>query len=189
MLTATTLVAAGRGATITLGCKSKISEGSGVPGFAPEAMMYDGPCNGSLSAGKLDWAVSLDGGSLGGANGTFIRNKDDKVTMGVAKTGGFIASDQFGGCDLTILRNPAGAMLGAHVYSSDPCRTCVANPPFGWSVVGTWRSSGYAAKWPGLGGLIAFAFFEGKTVKVVAVGVKGYPGRISNLELAATFRI
>ena len=123
MLTASNLVANGVGSTIDVTCKSAIKEGSGLPGFGAEAIMYDGPVHGDLSGGVL----SLKGGSLAGANGTFIRNMDNKVTLGVSMAGGFIASDQFGGCDLTILRNPAGAFLGAHVYSNDACRSCIAH--------------------------------------------------------------
>jgi len=183
MLTAPNLVASGVGCTIKMTCKAKIKEGSGLPGFGAEAMMYDGPVDGDLSGGVL----SLEACSLAGANGTFIRNKDNKVTIGVAVAGGFIVSDQFGGCDLTILRNPAGAILGAHVYSNEACRACIASPPAGWRVVGTWQSKGYQAKWPGIGGLFAFAFIEGSQVKVVALALKGYPGKVSHVELADTF--
>ncbi|MEO1492305.1 MAG: hypothetical protein AAFV19_09165 [Pseudomonadota bacterium] len=164
-------------------CKSKVKEGSGVPGFGVEAIMFDGACHGTLSGS----ALSLDESALAKANGTFICNKDDKVTMGVAVAGGFLVSDQFGGCDLTIVKNPAGAVLGAHVYSSEKCRSCIAALPTGWSTVGTWKSSGYKAKWPNIGGLLAFAFIEGSKVKVVAAGIAGYPGKISNVELAHTF--
>lgn len=183
MLTAASLVANGVGCTISVTCKSKIKAGGGLPGFGPEAMMYDGPVAGDLSGG----ALSLETSSLARANGTFICNKDNKVTLGVAVAGGFIVSDQFGGCDLTILRNPAGAILGAHVYSNEACRKCIASPPPGWRVVGTWQSKGYQAKWPGIGGLFAFAFIEGSKIKVVAMAVKGYPGKVSHVELAATF--
>lgn len=185
MLTASNLVANGVGSTMTLTCKGKISEGSGLPGFGPQAVMYHGPVFGDLTNRTL----SLLASSLSGANGTFIRNADDKVTVGVAVPGGFVVSDQFAGCDLTMLRNPAGAILGAHVYSSEACRTCIASPPAKWRVVGTWQSKGYVERWTGIGGLFAFAFIEGTQIKVVAMGVKGYPPTISNVELAATFDI
>ena len=183
-LTAGGLLANGVGCKISVGCKDRIKKGSALPGFGPEAIMYDGPARGDLSGGVL----SLEASGLGGANGTFIRNMDDKVTLGVAVKGGFIVSDQFGGCDLTILRNPAGEILGAHVYSSASCRSCVASPPKGWSVIGTWQSNGYQAKW-GTGALLVFAFLEGGQIRIVAVGLKGYPMTISNVESPHTFAI
>jgi len=144
--------------------------------------MYEGPVYGELS-GKV---LSLQLSSYSGANGVFIRNRDKMVTLGVAARGAFIVSDQFAGCDLTILRNPAGQILGAHVYSNAMCRACIANLPKGWRVIGTWRSAGYQAKWKTTA-LFAFALIESDVVWVVAVGSKGHPLKITNVDPVGPF--
>ncbi|MEO0911596.1 MAG: hypothetical protein AAFY59_01185 [Pseudomonadota bacterium] len=182
MLTAAQLLTLG-GGDFAFSGKSGIKEGSGIPGFASEVITYDGALEGSVSDGKLTLSA---GGSLAASEGTFIRNMDERATVGPSVKGGFLASDQFSGCDFTLLKNPAGTLLGAHVYSSENCRAAIQNVPKGWSIVGTWKSSGYIEKWQ-VTGLFAFAFPEGNKVKVVAMGLKGYPPKIAQVELAATF--
>src|SRR3954451_1492340 len=104
MLTAELLVASGAGCKFTMNCKSDIKDTGGLPGFGPLIKEYSGPCFGDLTNKTL----SLEKSGMAQSNGTFIRNEDDKVTVGLLIRDGFIASDQFGGCDLTILRAPGG---------------------------------------------------------------------------------
>ena len=108
------------------------------------------------------------------------------VTLGIVPRGGFLFSDQFAGCDLTILRNPGGEILGAHVFSNTMCRACIAHLPHGWQAVGTWQSAGYSVKW-NTTGLSSFAFIEGNQLWVVAVGSKGYPATITNVDPVGPF--
>ncbi|HEY8289705.1 MAG TPA: hypothetical protein VIG49_10580 [Acetobacteraceae bacterium] len=185
MLTAETLVANGVGCKLTMTCKSDIKNTGGLPGFAPLVKEYSGPVYGDLASNVL----SLEKSGMAQSNGTFIRNIDDQVTVGLLIRDGFIASDQFGGCDLTILKAPGGQFMGAHVYSSDACREAMKTPPLGWKVVGTWKSTGYAAKWPGNSALFGFAFIGGGKIKFVAMGLKGYPPTVANVELAATVNL
>jgi hypothetical protein len=144
------------------------------------AIMHDYPVHGEIS-GKV---LSLEPSSWGGANGAFIQYRKEMVTLGIAMKGGFLASDQFGGCDLTILRNGAGHIMGAHVFSSPLCRACIAAPHAQWTVIGTWASTGYQAKWHTTG-LWAFAFIEGAAVWVVAVGTTGQ--MITNVDPVGPF--
>ncbi len=185
MLTSDTLINGGLNSKLSMTCKSSITTSSSVAGFGPLVVEYSGPVYGELKGGTL----SLEKSGWSQSNGVFIRNTDDKVTTGILVRGGFFASDQFGGCDLTILRAPGGALMGAHVYSSDACRKAVQAVPNGWRVVGTWKSAGYLQKWPGISALFAFGFVEGTKIKVVAMGLKGYPPWVSNLELGATFDV
>ena len=183
MLTATNLIANGIGKKIGLSGKNRIQEGTQWPEFGSLSMIYEGPVNASLSEDTLDISAS----SLSGRNGMFIRNKDDKVTMGLLLKDDVLISDQFGGCDFAILKNPQGVIVGAHVFSSDECRACIAKLPPGWSEICTWKSDGYIAKWQGIGALIAFAFVDSKHVRIVIVGVGGYPGKITHVEDYGTF--
>lgn len=185
MLTAEDLVAKGVGCKLTMGCKGDITGNNPLPGFGPLIREYSGPVYADLSKQLL----SLEKSGMAQSNGTFIRNEDDKVTVGLLIRDGVIISDQFGGCDLTILKAPGGQIMGAHVYSSEPCRKAIADPPLGWKVMGTWKSAGYAEKWPGNGALFGFAFVGGGKVKFVAMGVKGYPPTIANVELASTISL
>ena len=182
MLTAETLVANGIGCKLSLSCKGDIKDTGGVLGFGPLVKEYSGPCHGDLSGNTL----SLEKSGMSQSNGTFIRNEDDKVTVGLLIRDGFFASDQFGGCDLTIMQAPGGQFMGAHVYSSAACRDAIKVPPLGWKTVGTWKSTGYAEKWPGNSALFGFAFIGGGKIKFVAMGLKGYPPTVANVELAAT---
>lgn len=185
MLTAETLVASGGGCKLTLTCKSDIKTSSSVRGFGPLVKEYSGPVFGELK----DRTLSLEKSSMAQSNGTFIRNTDDQVTVGLLMQDGFIVSDQFGGCDLTILKAPGGQIMGAHVYSSDACRNAIKTPPLGWKVLGSWKSTGYAAKWPGNSALFGFAFVGGGKITFVAMGLKGYPPTIANVELAGTINL
>jgi hypothetical protein len=175
----------GIGKGISGTAKNEIKEGGAMAGFDPCCMIYSGPVNGSMSGGSI--SLAAPGGGAG--NGTFIRNKDDYVTFGQVNAGGFVVSDQFGGCDMTILKAPDGTFWGAHVYSSATCRAAVAAPPGGWSVVGTWSSNGYAAKHPDCGALFVFAFFEGGKVIIVTVGGGGYPLVVRHVGVAASFDV
>lgn len=185
MLTAETLVSTGIGCKFTMTGKNDITRSNTVPGFGPRVREYSGAIFGDLAKDVL----SLEKSSMSQSNGTFIRNTDDQVTVGLLVRDGFIASDQFGGCDLTILKAPGGQIMGAHVYSSDACREAIKIPPLGWKVVGTWKSAGYAAKWPGNSALFGFAFVGGGQVKFVAMGLKGYPATVANVELAGTINL
>lgn len=182
MFTAESLVANGVGKKFTINCKSGISDLGAVRGFGPLIREYSGPCFADIAGGT----VSIEKSGMSQATGTFIRNEDNKVTVGLLIKDGFFASDQFGGCDLTILRSPGGQYMGAHVYSSPACREAIAAPPVGWRVVGSWKSAGYAEKWPGNSALFGFAFIGGGKLKFVAMGLKGYPPTVMNVELAAT---
>ncbi len=173
----------GLGKGITGGVKNAITEGAAMTGFDPCCVAYAGPVNGSVNGGN----ISLAAPAGGAGSGTFIRNKDDYVTFGQATAGGFLVSDQFGGCDMTILRAQDGTYWGAHVYSSDTCREAVADPPAEWSVIGTWSSNGYAARHPDCGALFVFTFFEGGKVLIVTVGGGGYPIAVRHVGVAATF--
>jgi hypothetical protein len=173
----------GLGKGISGTAKNAVGEGGAMAGFDPCCMVYSGPVQASVAGGT----IALAAPALGAANGTFIRNKDDCVTFGQATAGGFLVSDQFGGCDMTILRAPDGAYWGAHVYSSASCRAAVAAPPDGWSVIGTWSSNGYAAQHPDCGALFVFAFFEGGKVVIVTVGGGGYPIAVRHVGIAAMF--
>ena len=163
--------------------KSIIKEGGAMAGFPASCIVYSGAISGSVS----DSSISLSKPSVGGGKGVFIRNKDDHVTFGQFVAGGFLVSDQFGGCDMTILKAPDGSFWGAHVYSSASCRADVANCPGGWSVVGTWSSAGYAERHPDCAALFVFTFFEGGKAIVMTVGGGGYPITTRHVSVAATF--
>jgi hypothetical protein len=182
MLTAETLVANGVGCKFNITCKSGIKDTGKINGFGPLIKEYSGPCFGDLAKGVL----TLEASGMSQANGTFIRNEDNQVTAGLLIRNGFFASDQFGGCDLTILRSPGGHYMGMHVYSSTACRDAVKATPLGWKIVGTWKSTGYAEKWPGNSALFGFAFIGGGKIRFVAMGLKGYPPTVANVELAST---
>jgi hypothetical protein len=99
-------------------------------------------------------------------------------------------SDQFGGCEYTILRNPAGALFAAHVFidvGKTQFHDSLAHPPHGWDNLGTWQSSVNANRW-NFPTLLAIAFFERNQVTVVAVGARGYPAKIESVSIAKTFR-
>lgn len=163
--------------------RSSIKEGGAMAGFPASCIVYAGAISGSVDAN----GISLSKPRIGGGKGTFIRNKDDRVTFGRFKTGGFLVSDQFGGCDMTILKAPDGSFWGAHVYSSDACRADVANRPAGWSEVGTWSSAGYADSHADCAALFVFTFFEGGKAVVMTVGGGGYPITVRHVDVAATF--
>lgn len=170
----------GLGKAVQFGAaKQSVKEGSRVNGFDASCIVYSGAVGGSVAGGTLTMTA-------GGADGIFIPNVDDKVTFGQMTAGGFAASDQFGGCDVTVLRDGSGAYWSTHVYSSDACRGAVQAVPGGWSIVGTWSSAGYAAKHPDCGGLLVFTFLEEK-VKIVTIGVGGWPGTVKHVGLAAMF--
>lgn len=169
--------------TISGDAKSNISEGAAMTGFPPGCMVFAGPVERACLGGSL----SLNTPANGTGNGTYICNKDDYVTFGQITAGGFLVSDQFGGCDMTILRAPDGTIWGAHVYSSDACRAAVSAPPAGWTVLGTWTSAGYAQKHPDCGALFVFTFVESSKVMIVTVGGGGYPVTVRHVGVAAMF--
>lgn len=173
----------GLGKTITGGAKNGIGEGASMAGFDASCIVYAGPVHGSIAGNSISLAAPVGGNG----NGTFICNKDDAVTFGQVTAGGFLVSDQFGGCDMTILKAPNGSFWGAHVYSSPACRTAVQNVPAGWSVVGTWSSKGYAARHPDCAALFVFAFFEGAQILIVTVGGGGYPIAVRHVGVTAMF--
>ena len=165
--------------------KSTVKEGGAMAGFPASCIVYSGAISGSVS----DTSISLSKPSLGGGKGVFIRNKDDYVTFGQFVIGGFLVSDQFAGCDMTILKAPDGSFWGAHVYSSASCRSDVANCPAGWSIIGTWSSAGYVERHPDCSTLLVFTFFEGHKAIVMTVGGGGYPFIVRHVGVAATFDI
>lgn len=165
-----------------------------VPTAPPDILTYSAGVRGHIvlrSEAAVGEARSLTLGSGNhGTPGTFIQYEQNAVTLGAFPAGGFVASDNFGGCDLTILRDPQHQLFGAHVYfeASHNCRDLIAGHPPGWHIVGTWRSLPYLNRWPGHS-IWAFAFIEqNNTVQVVAVGLKGM-GEIKKVDLADSFRI
>ncbi len=163
--------------------KNGITAGAAMTGFDPCCKIFAGPVDGSCSG--TDLVLKKPKGGSG--NGTFICNEDDQVTFGQVSAGGFLVSDQFGGCDMTILKSPNGTFWGAHVYSSDTCRAAVATPPAGWSVLGSWSSKGYVEKHTDCGALFVFTFFESGKVMIVTVGGGGYPLSVRHVGVAAMF--
>lgn len=75
------------------------------------------------------------------SKGVFIQQITSRNALGTL-TGGatFFLSDNFGGCDFAVLRNPAGAFVGAHVYSSDACRQAIQAVPNGWTFICSYSS-------------------------------------------------
>ena len=181
MLTTSDLLAC-KGKQFSSCSKSQLKNIGPLSGFLPnvvESFM-------GIHAGIEGNTLKLENAGLGGSDGIFVPNEDDKVMAGILTRDGVIVSDQFAGCDMTILRG-GSAIIGTHVYSSDACRNAIAKPPGNWVTVGTWTSKGYLEKWPGIGGLFAFAVVTGRHCDIVALGLKGYPPQISNVELGASF--
>ena len=178
---------------LSVGCKftfafkqNKVSGGGGIGGFGDSVIASNCPVFGFRDGG----ALTLRHCSPALANGTFVQYADKMVTMGATSTQGFLVSDRFGGCDFTILRYK-GLIVGAHVAvesEESNQRASIAEPPKDWSTVGTWSSKPYIGRW-GSGPLLAFAFFEGNCVKLVALGLGGYPPTITHAELAHTFAL
>lgn len=152
--------------------------GGGLAGFAPEVVVASANVHGRVSR------AGLEIGNGGAATGLYIPRIDDKVTVGVMQAGqSFAYSDGFGGCDLTILRNPQGRLIAAHVYSSNACRSAVAADalPAGWMHVYTWRSRGYITQWE-YASVCCLAVLSGRRLKIVAL--RGSRGTDATLEEA-----
>ena len=153
----------------------------------PDCVIFKSyPALGSFDSGVL----MLKAGSATLTNGTFVQYEDRKVTMGATVPGGFLASDRFGGCDFTILRDDRGRLVGAHVFNDGPesnGRAALQNLPLGWSLIGTWESSPYMREWGPATSLLVFTFPKGEGAKIMAVGVSGRPAQVSHVEHAATF--
>jgi hypothetical protein len=157
-------------------------------GFAGCVVFKNYPVLGFFS----DDVLSLKKGTNALSNGTFVQYEDHSVTLGPTTPGGFLVSDRFGGCDFTILKDPNGRIVGAHVFNDGPqstTRAAIRNLPPGWSHIGTWESMPYLDRWGPRTSLLAFAFPNGALVKIVAVGVAGFPPKVSEVELAGTFQI
>jgi hypothetical protein len=161
-------------------------KGSTLDGFNGKAMMYSGSVYGDFSPGKV--SVTAPGDSA--SNGTFVIWQNKMITAGTMVAGGFIVSDQFGGCDLTIVRDSSGLLYGMHVHRSkdSDARNYLGDFPVGWKLIGTWESRVYTQKW-GEGKavtIVPFVFAEGKQVKVVVIKIDN-SGKITNAELANIF--
>lgn len=179
MFSAAELLANGLGKKISLLAKNGVKEGSFITALGPVSLMFDGPVLAQIEGDTV--SVTKGGGSQ--QNGIFIRNMDNRATMGVLATGSVMISDQFSGCDFTVIRNPSGVIFGSHVHSDAASRACVnAGLPAGWTHLYTWKSAGYALnKWPGVGGIVAFVFIEGNKIKLVVAGIAG-PGIIKHID-------
>ena len=185
MLTAANLVANAAGKRIALPKQTEAKRGSTLSGLDTNCIIYDLPIGFELDGDKISASKS----SLSGADGVYISNRPNTVTLGVIFGSGVLLSDQFGGCDFAVFKTRAG-IVGAHIYSSETCRGYMADNqlPTGWSRICTWRSSGYADLWPDNGGLVVVAYVAAPNVRIVALGLSGgYPVCVNNVDDVGTY--
>lgn len=158
------------------------SEGGQVTGFPTDVVFCQSKVTGTAGTGGL--AIS---GTTGTATGVYVPATPNKCNMGVLSAGeNFFFSDQFGGCDFTVLRDNNGNWAGSHVYSSDTCRQNIAAVPNGWEVVHTWRSSPYARKYGMSGSIAVCCFVTGTHLKFVVVRITGFPPTVGEAVMSAS---
>ena len=172
MMTAETLVTGAPGKSADFSGRSGCSDGSHAAGFPPEVIYFSGKVSGAVTGSGL--AITAPGG--GGTQGLFVPFEQDQATLGVLSgSDSFFISDQFGGCDFTVLKNPAGQWAGSHVYSNAACRAAITKTPPGWKHVYTWKSGPYARRF-GFGSSIYVVCFVTKSnLKFVMLRIQGQP--------------
>ena len=126
----------------------------------------------------------------GGTPGVYVPATPDTCNVGVLLYGEcFFYSDQFGGCDFTVLRDAAGNIYGSHVHSSAACRADIAAVPPGWSVLYTWRSGPYARLFGMTGSNSMLCFVTGNQLRFLYIRLQGTPNLVHDIREAASMRI
>ncbi len=183
-MTAESLVANAPGKGVNMSGRSECEEGAHLVGFPAQVISYQGKVSGEVTEAGLK--IGAPGGDA--AQGVFVPFKQDYATVGVLSGGEcFFVSDQFGGCDFTVLKTADGRWAGSHVYSSDTCREAIAAVPEGWTNVYTWRSGPYARMF-GMGGgsINVVCFVTGSHLKFVMLRIRGYPPTVAEARLSAS---
>ena len=174
------------GSSMAQAISGDLAMGGSLAGFDPIVIHSSRPTEGRVSQGGLQI-----GTGSGSSRGIYIPAVQDKVTTGVL-TGGahFAYSDQFGGCDFTMLRDSGGNLVACHVYSSAPCRSAVAGGglPVGWTHIYTWRSSPYAQQW-GYASIHCLAVLRGTKLTLVALKITGREPTVEDARLSAEVNI
>lgn len=170
MISANDLYTNAKGKGIALACKyPAFSSGDSVAALGDKTKMFSKAVKAEILGGK----ISVSTAAAGTQNGVFVCDSPNYATMAELGQTQIVISDQFSGCDLTIIQRPDGGYMGSHVYSDPDCRKCVNEGlPAGWKHIATWKSSGWMPHWK-CSGLVAFAFIEASTVTFVFLGVGG----------------
>jgi hypothetical protein len=185
MFTAASVITKAPGKKINLSGRSGCKAGNRVTGFSELVKYNQGKISGHIGEGGLQILAS----GKGGVEGVFVPFEPGKATLGeLSGAEGFFVSDQFGGCDFTILKNPQGQWAGAHVYSNDACRAAIAATPEGWTNVYTWRSGPYARRYGMSGSILVICFVTKISLKFVMVRVEGL-GVVKDAVLSAHVRL
>lgn len=183
MLSASDVITLSPNKPLTLPPNTGNSEGGQVAGFPAGVVFNQTKVTASVGDGGLKFATS--GGD--GAAGVYIPATPDKCNVGVlAGPEGFFFSDQFGGCDFTVMKTNDGLWAGSHVYSSDACRANIAAVPAGWTTVHTWRSAPYARRYGMTGSNCVMCFVAKGSLKFVMVRVAGYPPKVAEAVMSAS---
>jgi hypothetical protein len=172
--------------------RNECKEHGRVAGFGNEVIFFNGAVNGEadISGLKITKIDPLVKANPAVSQGVFVPFKQDYATIGILTgTQGFFYSDQFGGCDFTILKSSKNEWVGSHVYSNVACRNAIATPPKDWNLVHTWKSGPYALKY-GMSGSIHVACFVNKaSLEFVMVRITGYPPKVSEVIRCETVRL
>lgn len=172
MLTANSVIthAVGKPLTMNSTMAGEITQdpnmGGNVAGFAPNVIWSHRGIQGQVTNSSLYIGVGR-----GASRGVYIPAIQGFVACGRV-TGGahFAYSDQFGGCDFDILRDPAGTLVCCHVYSSDACRQAIAALPPGWTHIYKWRSGPYIQLW-GYDSINCLAVVRGTRLQICALRI------------------
>ena len=186
MFTAEKVITKAPGKKISLSGRSGCKAGNRVTGFSDLVKYNQGKVSGHIG----EEGLQILGAGKGGAEGVFVPFEQGMATLGVLSGAeGFFISDQFGGCDFTILKNPQGQWAGAHVYSNDACRAAIADTPEGWTSVYTWRSGPYARRYGMSGSILVLCFVTKISLKFVMVRVQGFPPVVQAAVMSANVRL
>ena len=160
--------------------------GAQVAGFGASVVFNQKKVTAAVGPGGLAIADAQANGT-----GVYVPATPDQCNVGKLSAGeNFFYSDQFGGCDFTVLQDPTGNWVGSHVFSSDACRNDIAAIPANWQTIYTWRSLPYAKKY-GMSGSIAMCCFVSAThLKFVMLRVSGsLTPTVNEVVLSASIQI
>jgi len=184
MLTANGVITGAVGKALSAPSSSGATGGAAA-GFQGEVVYNQIKVKGALNDGALAFTAAQTG-----AEGVYVPYIQDKCALGtLSGAEGFFYSDQFGGCDFTVLKDANGNWVGSHVHSSDACRSSIAAPPGSWTSVYTWRSGPYAREFGMAGSINVLCFVTRTHLNFVMVYIRGYPPKIADVRMAASVKL